>query len=345
LTAWPEALSLARPLAAERLPRRAAITTKEEETMTTAFVFPGQGSQEVGMGRALADAFAAAREVYEEVDDALDRKLSRLMFQGPDEELRLTENAQPALMAVSMAVMRVLAAEDGYALADHAAYVAGHSLGEYSALAAAGAIGLADTARLLKTRGRAMQDAVPVGEGAMAALLGLDMDAVREIAAQAAGDEVCAVANDNAPGQIVVSGSQAAVERAMALAGERGARRAIALPVSAPFHCALMAPAADVMAEALARAAIDAPAAPLVANVTAESVVEPDAIRRLLVEQVTGVVRWRESVLYMQDRGVDRLVEAGAGKVLTGLARRIDRELAATSLHSPADIEAFLGSL
>ncbi|MEE8444587.1 MAG: ACP S-malonyltransferase [Alphaproteobacteria bacterium] len=313
--------------------------------MTTAFVFPGQGSQEVGMGQALADAFAAAREVFEEVDDALDQKLSRLMFQGPDEELRLTENAQPALMAVSLAVMRVLAAQGDYALADRAAYVAGHSLGEYSALAAAGAIGLADTARLLKTRGRAMQDAVPVGEGAMAALLGLEMDAVREIAAQAAGDEVCAVANDNSPGQIVVSGSQAAVERAMALAGERGAKRAVSLPVSAPFHCALMAPAADVMQEALARAAIDAPAVPLVANVTAESVVEPDAIRRLLVEQVTGMVRWRESVLYMRDKGVDRLVEAGAGKVLTGLARRIDRELAASSLRSPADIESFAGSL
>ena len=313
--------------------------------MSTAFVFPGQGSQAVGMGGALADAFAAAREVFEEVDDALGQPLSRLMFDGPDEDLRLTENAQPALMAVSMAVMRVLAAEGGFSLADRAAFVAGHSLGEYSALAAAGSIGLADAAKLLKTRGRAMQAAVPVGAGAMAALLGLDMDAVREIAAQAAGDEVCAAANDNAPGQVVVSGDKAAVERAMALALENGARKAIPLPVSAPFHCALMAPAAAVMAEALEQAAIDAPVVPLVANVTAESVVEPDAIRRLLVEQVTGAVRWRESVLYMKGRGVDALVEAGAGKVLSGLARRIDRELSGSSLQSPADIEDFLKTL
>ena len=313
--------------------------------MSMAFVFPGQGSQEVGMGQALADAFAAAREVFQEVDDALGQNLSRLMFDGPDDALRLTENAQPALMAVSMAVMRVLGAEGGFVLADRAAYVAGHSLGEYSALAAAGSISLAEVARLLKTRGRAMQEAVPVGEGAMAALLGLELDTVRAIAAQAAGDEVCEAANDNAPGQIVVSGAAGAVERAVELAKEQGARRTLMLPVSAPFHCALMAPAADVMAEALANTAIDLPAVPLVANVTAESVADPDTIRRLLVEQVTGAVRWRESVLYMKHKGVSELVEAGTGKVLSGLARRIDRELTGRSIQSPADVEDFVASL
>ncbi len=313
--------------------------------MSMAFVFPGQGSQEVGMGHALADAFAAAREVFGEVDDALGQNLSRLMFTGPDDELRLTENAQPALMAVSMAVMRVLGAEGGFVLAERVAYVAGHSLGEYSALVAAGSISLADVARLLKTRGRAMQEAVPVGEGAMAAVLGLELDTVRAIAAQAAGDEVCEAANDNAPGQVVVSGATAAVERALALAKEKGAKRTLMLPVSAPFHCVLMAPAADVMAEALANTAIDSPGVPLVANVTAESVADPDTIRRLLVEQVTGVVRWRESVLYMKDKGVSELVEAGAGKVLTGLARRIDRELAGRSIQSPGEIEDFVASL
>jgi [acyl-carrier-protein] S-malonyltransferase len=313
--------------------------------MSMAFVFPGQGSQEVGMGRALADAFAAAREIFEEVDDALAQNLSKLVFEGPDDELRLTENAQPALMAVSMAVMRTLAAEGGFSLDGNADYVAGHSLGEYSALAAAGAFGLGDAARLLKTRGRAMQEAVPVGEGAMAALLGLDLDVAREVAEAAAQGEVCQAANDNAPGQVVVSGHAAAVERALEIAKEKGARRAVLLPVSAPFHCSLMAPAADVMAEALEKTEINAPAVPLVANVTAESVADPDTIRRQLVEQVTGAVRWRESVLYMKDKGVDRLVEAGAGKVLSGLARRIDRELTGVALNGPGDIEEFLKSV
>lgn len=313
--------------------------------MSMAFVFPGQGSQEVGMGKALADAFAAAREVFEEVDDALGQSLSKLMFDGPDDELRLTENAQPALMAVSLAVMRVLKAEGGFALADSVAFVAGHSLGEYSALAAAGAFRLADTALLLKTRGQAMQRAVPVGEGAMAALLGLELDDARNVAAAAAGSEVCAVANDNSPGQVVVSGHTAAVERAVELAKEKGAKRAVMLPVSAPFHCALMAPAAAVMAEALGRTAIDAPTPALVANVTAESVADPDTIRRLLVEQVTGAVRWRESVLYMKDKGVGTLVEVGAGKVLSGLARRIDRELVGRALNGPDDVEEFLKSV
>ena len=313
--------------------------------MSMAFVFPGQGSQEVGMGKALADAFAPAREVFQEVDDALGENLSKLMFDGPDDELRLTENAQPALMAVSMAVMRTLAAEGEFSLDGKVEYVAGHSLGEYSALAAAQAFSLGDTARLLKTRGRAMQEAVPVGEGAMAALLGLELDVAREVAEAAAQGEVCQAANDNAPGQVVVSGHTAAVERALEIAKEKGAKRALLLPVSAPFHCSLMAPAADVMAEALEKAEISAPVVPLVANVTAESVVDPDTIRRLLVEQVTGAVRWRESVLYMKDKGVDRLVEAGAGKVLSGLARRIDRELTGVALNGPGDIEEFLKSL
>jgi len=297
------------------------------------------------MGKALADAFPAAREVFGEVDEALGQNLSKLMFGGPDDELRLTENAQPALMAVSMAVMRVLEAEGGFSLADRAAFVAGHSLGEYSALAAAGAFALADTARLLKTRGQAMQRAVPVGEGAMAALLGLELDDVRAAAVAAADGEVCTVANDNSPGQVVVSGHTAAVERAVEIAKDRGARRAVMLPVSAPFHCPLMAPAAEVMAEALGKAAISAPAPVLVANVTAESVADPDTIRRLLVEQVTGAVRWRESVLYMKNEGVDRLVEAGAGKVLSGLARRIDRDLTGSAINAPDDVENFLKSM
>jgi len=313
--------------------------------MSMAFVFPGQGSQEVGMGKALADAFAAAREVFEEIDDALGQNLSKLMFEGPDDELRLTENAQPALMAVSMAVMRTLAAEGGFSLDGKVDYVAGHSLGEYSALAAAGAFGLGDTARLLKTRGRAMQEAVPVGEGAMAALLGLDLDAARDVAEAAAQGEVCQAANDNAPGQVVVSGHATAVERALEIAKEKGAKRAILLPVSAPFHCSLMAPAADVMAEALEKTEINAPVVPLVANVTAESVADPDTIRRQLVQQVTGAVRWRESVLFMKDKGVDKLVEAGAGKVLSGLARRIDRELTGQPLNGPDEIEEFLKSV
>ena len=313
--------------------------------MKCAFVFPGQGSQAVGMGRDLAEAFPAARLVFEEVDEALKQKLSRLMFEGPEDTLRLTENAQPALMAVSMAVAAVLEKDCKVTLADNAAFVAGHSLGEYSALAAAGALRLTDAARLLKLRGQAMQKAVPVGEGAMAALLGLELEAAQEVAAEASAEGVCDCANDNAPGQVVVSGARAAVEKAVAIAGERGARRSIMLPVSAPFHCALMQPAAEVMEEALAATVIETPRVPLVANVTAERVDGPERIRKLLVEQVTTMVRWRESVLYMRDGGVDTLVETGTGKILSGLTRRIDRDLAARSLQSPADFDAFVKDL
>ncbi|NKD45469.1 ACP S-malonyltransferase [Haematospirillum jordaniae] len=309
--------------------------------MLRAFVFPGQGSQAVGMGRALGDAFPVARAVYQEVDDALGQNLSALMAEGPGDALTLTENAQPALMAVSMAVVRILESR-GLDLATAASFVAGHSLGEYAALCAAGALSITDTARLLRIRGRAMQQAVPVGEGAMAALLGLDLEEARAIAAEAARDGgVCQAANDNAPGQVVISGSLAAVERAIAIAVGRGARRPVMLPVSAPFHCALMQPAADAMAEALASVAIAPPVVPVVANVTATAVQDPDTIRRLLVEQVTGAVRWRESVLYMKEQGVAELVECGAGKVLTGLARRIDRDMSAQALNTPEDIDAF----
>ncbi|HXQ39815.1 MAG TPA: ACP S-malonyltransferase [Candidatus Udaeobacter sp.] len=313
--------------------------------MTTAFVFPGQGSQAVGMGRGLAEAFGAARLVLEEVDEALQQRLSRLMFEGPEAELTLTENAQPALMAVSMAALRVLESEGGWKLSQKAMFVAGHSLGEYSALAAAGALRLADAARLLKRRGRAMQRAVPVGEGAMAALLGLDLTAASEVAAAAAEGEVCACANDNAPGQVVVSGTLAAVERAVKLAAEKGARRSLMLPVSAPFHCALMAPAAREMEEALGVVDLAPPVVPLVANVTAAPVSDPETIRRLLVEQVTGMVRWRECVLRLKAEGVSRLVELGAGKVLSGLARRIDKDLDAAAVGQPADIEVVLKAL
>ncbi|NKD76766.1 ACP S-malonyltransferase [Haematospirillum sp. H1815] len=309
--------------------------------MLRAFVFPGQGSQAVGMGRALGDAFPVARAVYQEVDDALGQNLSALMAEGPGDALTLTENAQPALMAVSMAVVRILESR-GLDLATAASFVAGHSLGEYAALCAAGALSITDTARLLRIRGRAMQQAVPVGEGAMAALLGLDLEEARAIAAEAARDGgVCQAANDNAPGQVVISGSRAAVEQAIAIAVSRGARRPVVLPVSAPFHCALMQPAADAMAEALASVAIAPPVVPVVANVTAAAVQDPDTIRRLLVEQVTGAVRWRESVLYMKEQGVTDLVECGAGKVLTGLARRIDRDMSAQALNTPEDIDAF----
>jgi len=313
--------------------------------MSRAFIFPGQGSQTVGMGKDVADAFASAREVFEEIDEALSQNLSKLMFEGPDEDLILTENAQPAIMAVSLAVMRVLSKDGGVDLSNTVAYVAGHSLGEYSALAAAGCFTIADTARLLKTRGRAMQEAVPVGEGAMAALIGLEPDVAAAVANEAAGDGVCTAANDNAPGQVVVSGDAAAVDRAIEIAQARGAKRAIILPVSAPFHCALMAPAAEVMAEALEAVNMSPLAVPLVANVTAGVVTDASEIRQLLVEQVTGMVRWRECVLTLKDQGVDSLVEVGAGKVLSGLARRIDRDLAAVQAGTPETIEAFLESL
>ncbi|MHB1109139.1 MAG: ACP S-malonyltransferase [Devosia sp.] len=313
--------------------------------MKRAFTFPGQGSQVVGMGMELADTYQEARNVFEEVDAALGQKLSMLMFEGPDETLRLTENAQPALMAVSVAVVRVLASR-GVRLADHAAFVAGHSLGEYSALCAAGTFSLADAARLLKTRGLAMQKAVPVGEGAMAAILGIDFDALSDIAAAAALDQVCDIANDNAPGQIVISGHKAAVERAMELAREKGARRALPLPVSAPFHSRLMAPAAEIMHEALATIAMHAPTVPLVANVLARPISDPAEIRKRLVEQVTGMVRWTQCVAWLTgEGGVGQLVELGAGKVLSGLAKRINPEAAAVSIGTPADIDAYVAAL
>jgi [acyl-carrier-protein] S-malonyltransferase len=313
--------------------------------MARAFVFPGQGSQAVGMGRDLAASFPTAKRVFEEIDDALNLRLSKLMFEGPESELTLTANAQPALMAVSVATLRVLEADAGVDLAKAAKFVAGHSLGEYSALAAAGAFGLADAAKLLRQRGEAMQKAVPVGEGAMAALLGLDLPAAQEVAKEAAQGEVCSAANDNAPGQVVVSGAKAAVERALEIAKTKGARRAVLLPVSAPFHCALMQPAADVMRDALGRVKLAPPRVPLIANVTAKAENDPETIRNLLVQQVTAMVRWRESVLYMKEQGVSTLVEIGAGKVLTGLAKRIDPEVSGVAINTPADIESFAKTL
>lgn len=313
--------------------------------MSRAFVFPGQGSQAVGMGKDLADAFPAAREVFQEVDEALKQNLTKLMFDGPEDELTLTENAQPALMSVSMAAMAVLKVEGGIDLSKVALFVAGHSLGEYSALAAAGTFSLSDTARLLKTRGQAMQQAVPVGEGAMAALLGLDLDVAKEVVDEAAQGDVLATANDNAPGQVVVSGKREAVERAVDVAKEKGAKRAMLLQVSAPFHCPMMAPAADVMAVALAAVELLPPIVPLIANVTAAPVEDPAEIRRLLVEQVTGMVRWRECCMTMRAKGVEKLVEVGSGKVLSGLARRIDKKLSASNVSTPAGVEEFLATL
>jgi [acyl-carrier-protein] S-malonyltransferase len=296
------------------------------------------------MGKALADSFTEARLLFEEVDDALNQKLTRLMWEGPEDQLTLTENAQPALMAVSLAAMRVLETQGKWRLADKAAFVAGHSLGEYSALAAAGTFTVADAARLLKLRGQAMQKAVPVGIGAMAALLGVELPEAETIAADSAQGEICQVANDNSSGQVVISGHKAAVDRAIALAAEKGFKRSVLLPVSAPFHCALMQPAADAMAEALGKVALSAPVVPLVANVTAAPTVDPALIRAQLVQQVTGTVRWRESVLAMKGLGVDRLIEAGAGKVLAGLTKRIDKDISALSLQTPEDIDAFLSA-
>jgi [acyl-carrier-protein] S-malonyltransferase len=312
--------------------------------MTVAFTFPGQGSQAVGMGKALAEAYPEARAVFAEVDDALGDRLSTIMWEGPVETLTLTENAQPALMAVSLAAVRVLEAK-GVDLETAVAYVAGHSLGEYSALAAAGALTLADAARLLRIRGRAMQEAVPVGVGAMAALIGLDFTAASGIAAAAAEGQVCDVANDNGAGQVVVSGDKAAVERAVDLAKAAGAKRALLLPVSAPFHCALMAPAAKVMDEALRTVDLAAPVVPLVANVVAGPISDPDEIRRRLVEQVTSMVRWRESIGWLSGAGVDVFVEVGAGKVLTGLARRIADGAETLTIGAPDDIDAAIDRL
>lgn len=310
-----------------------------------AFTFPGQGSQAVGMGKDLADAYQEARNVFAEVDDALGQKLSAIMFEGPDEALRLTENAQPALMAVSVAVTRVLESR-GFSLKDNAAYVAGHSLGEYSALAAAGAFSLADAARLLKIRGQAMQQAVPVGQGAMAAILGLDLETVLRAANDAEDGEICGVANDNAPGQVVISGHVGAVNRAIELLKAAGAKRALPLPVSAPFHCALMRPAADAMEHALNQVTVKSPVVPVVANVLAAPISDPEEIKKRLVEQVTGMVRWTECVGWLvKDGGVTQLVELGSGKVLSGLAKRIAPETPAVSLGAPADVDAFLAEI
>ncbi|WP_109317434.1 ACP S-malonyltransferase [Pseudovibrio ascidiaceicola] len=312
--------------------------------MTIAFTFPGQGSQTVGMGKELADTFPEARAVFEEVDAALGQSLTKIMWEGPADELTLTANTQPALMAVSLATMRVLEAK-GVDLSKAASFVAGHSLGEYSALAAAGSLSIADAARLLRIRGDEMQKAVPVGEGAMAALLGLDFDQAMEVAQEAAQGEVCQAANDNATGQVVVSGHKAAVERACEIAKGKGARRAVLLPVSAPFHCSLMQPAADAMAKALAEVEIKAPVVPLVANVLAAPITDPEEIRARLVEQVTGTVRWRESVTWMADNGVTTLVEIGTGKVLSGMVRRIVKSLEGVAINTAEDIDALVARL
>ncbi len=321
--------------------------------MTRAFIFPGQGSQFIGMGKDLSESFDEAKDVFQEVDEALGQNLSALMFDGDEADLNLTENTQPALMAVSMAVVRVLQKQGGIDIAQSASFVAGHSLGEYSALTAAGASDIAQTAKLLKKRGQEMQKAVPVGVGAMAAILGLDFSDVEDIANQASkeanegeGQElVCQAANDNSVGQVVVSGNLAVVERAVAIASDKGAKRAVILPVSAPFHCALMAPAAQAMAIALDEATIVSPFVPVVSNVTAQAETNPDDIRRLLIEQITGMVRWRESVLWMGQNGVDEMIELGAGKVLNGLIRRIDKNIKCTSVGTPEQIENLIKTL
>lgn len=308
--------------------------------MSIAFVFPGQGSQEVGMGAELAKEYSSARAVFEEVDAALSQKLSAIMWEGPKETLTLTENAQPALMAVSMAVMRVLEEEHGFVLADRVKYVAGHSLGEYSALAAAGALSIADTAKLLKLRGQAMQAAVPVGKGAMAALIGTGVEVAEKVAAEAAQGDVCQVANDNDPTQVVLSGDKSAIDRVGDIGKAHGVRRAVPLPVSAPFHCALMQPAADAMADALSKVEIKSPKVPVICNVLAAPVTDPAEIAKRLVEQVTGRVRWRETVLYMTANGITDVYEIGAGKVLAGLVKRTERTLNSASIGTPQDVKA-----
>ena len=313
--------------------------------MTRAFVFPGQGSQTVGMGKELADAFPAAKAVFKEVDDTLGQNSSSIMFKGPDEDLVLTENTQPALLACSIAVLRVLESEGGFKIADHGQFVAGHSLGEYSALCAAGTFSLSDAVKLVKIRGKAMQIAVPLGEGAMAALLGLEALDAEAVVEEAAQGDVCDFANDNASGQVVVSGATAAVERALVIAKEHGAKRALLLPVSAPFHCAMMQPAADVMAGALGDTQMNDPIIPLIANVTAQEVTTANEARELLIKQVCGRVRWREGALYMKSQGVSELVEIGHGKVLSGMAKRIDKELSGRAIGSAETIEKFLKTL
>lgn len=313
--------------------------------MAVAFVFPGQGSQDVGMGRELAEAYGAAREVFEEVDAVLSQNLSQIMWEGPKETLTLTENAQPALLAVSMAVMRVLEQEKGFSLKGKVKFVAGHSLGEYSALAAAGAFSLADAVRLLKLRGQAMQAAVPVGKGAMSALLGVGIDVARKVAQAAAQGDVCQIANDNEPLQVVLSGDKSALDRVLEVGKQFGVRRTVPLPVSAPFHCALMQPAADAMAEALASIDVQAPIVPVVANVIAEPVTDPAEIKMRLVEQVTGTVRWRECVTYMTANGVTDIYEVGVGKILAGLVKRTEKTLNAISIGTPAEVDAALDQL
>lgn len=313
--------------------------------MAIAFVFPGQGSQFIGMGKDLAETYEEARETFQEIDDTLSQKLSAVVFEGEESDLNMTENTQPALMAVSMAVINVLKKQAGLNIEKTCQFVAGHSLGEYSALCAAEVISLADTARLLKLRGQSMQEAVPVGVGAMAAVLGLDFDVVAKIAEQAAKDQICVAANDNSVGQVVISGHKEAVERAIAMASEKGARRAIILPVSAPFHCDLMAPAAEKMARSLAKTTFNAPFVPVIANVTANEQTNPEVLKSLLVEQITGAVRWRESVLYMAKQGITDMVEIGAGKVLCGLARRIDRSIATQNVGTPEGVDALINFL